>query len=73
MKIVNLEQGTKEWLDWRKFGITATDAYTIMGHGFETPFSLWEVKTGKRNAPDINNVLRGGKVYRKISCQWLCR
>ena len=40
MKIVNLEQGTKEWLDWRKFGITATDAYTIMGHGFETPFSL---------------------------------
>ena len=56
MKIVNLEQGTKEWLDWRKFGITATDAYTIMGHGFETPFSLWEVKTGKRNAPDINNV-----------------
>lgn len=30
-KIVNLQQGTQVWLDWRKQGIGASDAPTIMG------------------------------------------
>jgi len=29
--IVNLQQGTKEWLEWRNQGIGASDAPTIMG------------------------------------------
>jgi putative phage-type endonuclease len=29
--IVNLRQGTKEWLEWRSQGIGASDAPTIMG------------------------------------------
>jgi len=30
-RIVNLQQGTKEWLEWRSQGIGASDAPTIMG------------------------------------------
>ena len=31
MRIVNLEQGTKEWLEWRRQGITATESSVILG------------------------------------------
>ena len=29
--MVKLTQGTQEWLDWRRNGITATEASAIMG------------------------------------------
>ena len=30
MKELNLQQGTQEWLEWRRCGVTATEAAAIM-------------------------------------------
>ncbi len=43
MKIIDLEQGTPEWLEWRKNGIGSSDIATIMGaNPYQTPYQLWE-------------------------------
>ena len=45
--LVDLEQGTTEWLTWRHKGIGASDASTIMGENrFESPSSLLQQKRG---------------------------
>lgn len=66
MKIINHEQGTQEWLDWREGGITATDCTVILGASkYKTPLQLWEEKTGKSQPEDISNnphVRRGNRL-----------
>lgn len=43
-----MEQGTNEWLQWRREGIGASDAPIIMGVSpWKTPYQLWEIKTGR--------------------------
>jgi putative phage-type endonuclease len=42
----NLLQGSEDWLDYRKKGIGASDAASIMGVGFSTPLELWKEKLG---------------------------
>ena len=45
--LVDLEQGTSEWLSWRHQGIGASDASTIMGENrFESPSGLLHQKRG---------------------------
>jgi len=45
--IVNLEQGTPEWLEWRSNGIGASDAPTIMGENpWKRPAQLLAEKIG---------------------------
>jgi len=45
--IVNLEQNTPEWLEWRNQGIGASEVAAIMGLSkWDTPLSLWAKKTG---------------------------
>ena len=45
--LVDLEQGTSEWLAWRHQGIGASDASTIMGENrFESPSGLLHQKRG---------------------------
>mgnify|MGYP001363808764 CR=1 FL=1 len=45
LKIVNLEQGTSAWKDWRNSGIGASDLPVIMGVSpYSTPEKLWEAK-----------------------------
>ena len=42
-KILDLEQGSRKWLDFRKGKISATMAPIIMGESpFCTPYQLWE-------------------------------
>lgn len=53
--IVNLQQGTDEWLAWRSQGIGASDAPTIMGENpWKSPAALlkekFEGKSGGTNA-----------------------
>src|ERR1700690_2844696 len=44
-----LVQGTKEWLDFRKDKVGASDAPVIMGVSpWSTPLKLWEEKMGLR-------------------------
>jgi putative phage-type endonuclease len=45
VKLLNMLQGSKEWLVWRRSHITATDASIIMGiHPWCSPKKLWEEK-----------------------------
>jgi len=47
MKILNLKQGSLEWLSWRKTVITASDCSCIMGNNpWETPYKCWQRKLG---------------------------
>ncbi|UZE97258.1 lambda-exonuclease family protein [Alkalimarinus alittae] len=66
MIVVNLSQGTDEWLKWRSGGITATDIIIILGLSpHKTRWQLWAEKVGRINAPDISknpNVIRGNRL-----------
>lgn len=45
---MKLQQGTPEWLRWRKTGIGSSDAPVIMGVSpYKTPFELWLERTGR--------------------------
>lgn len=49
MKNIFLEQGSLEWLAWRKNHIGASDVPVILKESdFSTPYELWQVKTGRR-------------------------
>jgi len=52
--IVNLQQGTKEWLEWRSQGIGASDAPTIMGENpwKSAAYLLQEKCGGKTYSPN---------------------
>lgn len=49
MKIINLQQGSPEWEEFRKNKIGASDCPAIMGKNpFKSAFRLWEEKCGKK-------------------------
>ncbi len=56
MKIVPLEQGTEQWLDWRKKKITATDSVILRGFtDYKTPWRLWSEKKEQIIPVDLSN------------------
>jgi len=62
MKQIQLEQGTKEWLSWRKTVITATDASIIMGNNpWTTPYKCWQNKLGLVEEQKTNDAMERGK------------
>ncbi len=55
MKIVNLQQRSDEWHEWRKGGISASEVPTIIGKSpYQTPWRLWAEKTGRVPRPDLS-------------------
>lgn len=59
-KIIDLEQGSEEWLDWRHSGIGASDASTVMGDNrFQSPDQLLHQKINKINV-EPNEKMRLG-------------
>ena len=55
MKLVNQNQGSESWLQWRNAGVTASDMPIIMGLSpYKTIFQLWLEKTGRANPPDLS-------------------
>jgi putative phage-type endonuclease len=62
-KFIELEQDTAQWLEWRKSGITATDAAIIMGHNpYEDIDNLFLVKSGLKKAEfKMNEAIQRGK------------
>lgn len=62
MKIIQVEQGTPEWLSWRKTVITATDASIIMGNNpWDTPYQCWQRKLGLVEEKKSNPAMERGK------------
>ena len=62
MKIIELEQGSPEWLSWRKTVITATESSIIMGNNpWDTPYSCWQRKLGLIEEKKSNDAMERGK------------
>jgi len=62
MKEIKVEQGTDEWLSWRKTVITATDASVIMGNNpWTTPYKCWQRKLGLVEEQKSNDAMERGK------------
>lgn len=61
MKIVNLEQGSQEWLAWRMNHITSTDSSVIMGcNPWIDLKTLWQRKLGFLDKEPENAAMRRG-------------
>lgn len=54
-----MQQRTKEWLEFRKNKIGASDAPCIMGVGFKTPLQLWKTKRGELQEEEAHYMHRG--------------
>lgn len=62
MPVVQLEQGSQAWLDYRKKKIMATDIPIILGSNpFKTKLELWEEKLGFRESTKINTAMERGQ------------
>lgn len=72
MKVVNYSQGSDEWLEWRRGGVTASDAAVLLGVSpYKTKWRLWAEKTGYAKEEDLsaNPMVRHGKRYEDAARQ----
>lgn len=72
-KIVNLEQGSQEWLDWRTTRITASEIACIVGthDAFTTAATAWLKKKGKLGETKDNKAMQRGRFYEPHLRQYL--
>ncbi len=81
MKIIELDQNTPEWLQWREQGIGASEAPTICNENpYETPFGLWQLRTGRRKKKAEKDQADGrpdprahGRAHEDIAREKLCQ
>ena len=63
MKQVNIKQRSQQWLDWRRCGVSASDAAVILGQSpYKSRWQLWAEKSGVTKEQDLSanpHVLRG--------------
>ncbi len=74
MKIVTLPdgQGSKEWLEWRRNGIGASDISIIMGSNkYKSPLSLWDEKCGFKAEEEMNFAMEHGVRNEDVARQWV--
>lgn len=71
-EIINLEQGSDEWKDWRNLGVTATDSTVLLGVSpYKTRWRLWAEKTGFCEPVDLskNPLVRKGHEQEDLARQ----
>jgi putative phage-type endonuclease len=74
MKIVCFNEGQsgKDWLEWRKNGIGASDISVIMrSNKFKTELQLWEEKCGFRSEEPINYAMAHGIENEGKAREWI--
>jgi len=60
-EVIDLKQGSSEWLDFRKNHIGASEAPIIMGVSpWTTPYGLWQQKLGLVKDKDKSRAMQGG-------------
>ncbi|GAB3392048.1 lambda-exonuclease family protein [Azotobacter armeniacus] len=72
MKVVDLEQRTPAWQQWRQEGVSATSCAVIMGHNPDkTPLELWKELVGLTTPPDLSVVpqVRRGQKFEPLALQ----
>lgn len=71
--ILNLEQGSPAWLEYRRTKIGASDAAAILGIcPWTTPLMLWEAKVSGATKPDNVDMARGRErepFVRRMICE----
>lgn len=68
-----IQQGSSEWLDFRKNKITATDVSTLIGvNPYKSPYQLWEEKLGLKDSDYENDAMRRGKELEPIALTIYC-
>lgn len=74
MVVVDVEQGTPEWLEWRKTGVTATCAPILMGadNATKTPYQLYLQYAGLLEPEDLSVIkqVRAGKLNEPLARAW---
>lgn len=73
MKLTNLIQGTKEWLEWRKTGITSTDVAIINGTNTfrgNSPLKLWQKKLDIGDEEPVTHIMREGNLLEPEALAW---
>ncbi len=61
LSLSKMEQRTQSWEQWRQQGIGSSDAPIIMGVSpWNTPFGLWEIKTGRGRKTESNWAMERG-------------
>jgi len=62
MRKLPLEQGSREWLQWRKSVVTATAASSILGiNPYEPEYQCWQRYIGLIPPQEENEAMRRGK------------
>lgn len=62
MKLLDLEQGSPEWLAWRKTVITGTDCPAILGSSpWASAYKVWQRKLGLVEEQASNEAMERGK------------
>lgn len=67
-KIIELNQNTNEWLEWRKSGFSASEAPAVMGESKcfpKTPYQLYLVQTGQKEVVYTKAMADGHKFEEK--------
>ena len=68
MKIIKTEQGSEEWLNWRKTVITATDCPAILGSSpYQTAHKCWQRKLGLVEPQKTSAIMERGKALEPIA------
>ncbi len=68
MKIINVEQGTQQWLDWRKTIITATECPVILGSSpWQSVYQCWQRKLNLIPPQETNKAMEEGKRLEPIA------
>lgn len=68
MPIIDLEQGSKEWLEWRRGLITASNASVLLGKNQykKTPKMLWEEMMGIAEPTKVNYAMQRGTMMEPL-------
>jgi len=62
-KIIDIEQGTPDWLSLRRNKVTATDTAKIMGlNPWCTAYQCWEEKLGFKESQTLNEKMKEGSL-----------
>lgn len=71
MRIIDLNQGTTEWLEWRSNGIGASDIAILMGENpHKTPMGLYNEKIGNTSS-FTNDAMKHGNEQEPLARKWL--
>ena len=74
MGIINLEQGSSQWLEYRLSKIMATDISVInLSNPFNTEQDLWEQKQLIRPGPTMNAAMQRGHDLEPIARELACK